>query len=118
MKPAWDKLIDLYKGDKNILIADVDCTADGKDLCEDVGVQGFPTIKHGDPNNLEDYEGGRDYKALSKFAKENLGPKCGPATLDLCDEGNKTMIEKFMTMDKAKLDELIAEKTAAMANAE
>merc|ERR1712187_515403 len=99
-----------YKDHETALIADVDCTADGKPLCEEVGVQGFPTIKYGDPNNLEDYEGGRDFKALSKFAKENLGPRCGPANLDLCDEGNKTMVQKFMAMDAATLQKSIAEK--------
>merc|ERR1711948_187947 len=100
------------------LIADVDCTADGKPLCEQVGVQGFPTIKYGDPNNLEDYEGGRDLKALQTFAKENLGPRCGPANLDLCDAGNKTMVEKFMNMDADALQKAIKEKEDSMAKAE
>ena len=27
-----------------------------------------------DPNNLEDYQGGRDLKALKAFARESLGP--------------------------------------------
>merc|ERR1712137_887142 len=71
---------------------------------------------HGDPNNLEDYEGGRDFKALSTFAKENLGPRCGPANLDLCDEGNKTMVEKFMKMDASALQKAIAEKEESMAS--
>merc|ERR1712032_712667 len=100
------------------LIADVDCTADGKPLCEEVGVQGFPTIKYGDPNNLEDYEGGRDLKALKAFAKENLGPRCGPANLDLCDAGNKTMVEKFMKMDSDALQKSIKEKEDSMAKVE
>merc|ERR1712137_157250 len=69
-------------------------------------------------NNLEDYEGGRDFKALSKFAKENLGPRCGPANLDLCDEGNKTMVEKFMKMDASALQTAIAEKEETMAKVE
>merc|ERR1712063_158423 len=107
-----------YQDHKSILIADVDCTANGKPLCEEVGVKGFPTIKNGDPNNLEDYEGGRDFKALSTFAKENLGPRCGPANLDLCDEGNKTMVEKFMKMDAAALQKAIAEKEESMAKVE
>merc|ERR1712113_154847 len=118
MKPDWDKLMNEWANSKDSLIADVDCTAEGKALCEEVGVQGFPTIKHGDPNNLEDYEGGRDYKALAKFAKENLGPKCGPASLDLCDEGNKTMIEKFMKMDANELQKAIKEKDDSMAKVE
>merc|ERR1712099_139124 len=72
----------------------------------------------GDPNNLEDYEGGRDYKALSKFAKENLGPRCGPANLDLCDEGNKTMVQEFMKMDAQALQKAISEKEDSMAKVE
>merc|ERR1719210_1051653 len=98
MKPAWDKLMKEYEGSSDILIADVDCTADGEDLCEEVGVEGFPTIKYGDPNNLEAYEGGRDLDALQKFAKENLGPTCGPANLDLCDEEKKKKIAELMAM--------------------
>merc|ERR1712113_1033884 len=112
-----DKLMDLYKGDSNSLIADVDCTAGGKDLCEEVGVQGFPTIKHGDPNNLEDYEGGRDFESLKTFAKENLGPKCGPANLDLCDAAQKEKINEFMAMPIEDLESKIKEKEDEMAQA-
>merc|ERR1712194_170968 len=113
-----DKLMTEYKDHESVLIADVDCTTEGKPLCEEVGVQGFPTIKYGDPNNLEDYEGGRDFKAMSKFAKENLGPRCGPASLDLCDEGNKTMVQEFMKMDSKALQKAISEKEDEMATAE
>merc|ERR1712013_742439 len=107
-----------YKDHESILIADVDCTAGGKDMCEAVGVQGFPTIKHGDPNNLEDYEGGRDLPALQAFVKENLGPRCGPANLDLCDEDKKQQIGEFMKMSTEDLSEKIAEKDAEMKQAE
>jgi len=118
MKPAWDKLMNEYKGHESILVADVDCTAGGKDLCETVGVQGFPTIKYGDPNNLEDYEGGRDHKALSSFAKENLGPTCGPANLDLCDADKKAQVNKFMAMSLDDLKAAIKEKDDEMSKAE
>merc|ERR1719428_1995991 len=72
MKPAWDRLIKDFKDSKTALVADVDCTAAGKPLCDSNGVKGFPTIKYGDPNNLEKYEGGRDYDSLKKFAEEEL----------------------------------------------
>jgi len=114
MKPDWDKLMAEYKGHASILVADVDCTAAGKDLCETVGVQGFPTIKHGDPNNLEDYEGGRSLKELQTFAKASLGPRCGPANLDLCDAENKAQIDGFMKMESATLQGLIDEQDAAL----
>merc|ERR1719181_369300 len=57
MKPDWDKLMKEYEGHSSILVADVDCIGEGKDKCEEVGIEGFPTIKYGDPNNLEDYDG-------------------------------------------------------------
>merc|ERR1719336_1139597 len=118
MKPAWDKLMKQYADSKDILISDVDCTAGGKDLCEEVGVQGFPTIKYGDPNNLEDYEGGRDLKALQTHAKEKLGPSCGPKNVDLCDAEKKKQLDEFMALQDDDLAAKIKEKDAEMAKAE
>jgi len=121
MKPAWDKLMKNWnKGDrtKTSLIADVDCTAEGKPLCEKVGVQGFPTIKWGDVSNLEAYEGGRDYDALKKFAKENLKPMCSPANIDLCDDAKKKEISEFQAMSAEDLNKMIEEKKAEQKAAE
>merc|ERR1712037_136331 len=112
MGPDWDKLIAAFKDSKTALVADVDCTTGGKDLCSAQGVRGYPTIKYGDPNNLEDYKGGRTYDDLKKFADENLGPSCGPASLDLCDEAEKKSIAKFMKMDIDELDMAIEEGDA------
>merc|ERR1719453_1364105 len=103
-----------FTDSKTALIADVDCTTDGKALCEEVGVRGYPTIKHGDPNALEDYKGGRDFESLKKFAEENLGPTCGPTNLDLCDADKKALVEKFTAMSDADLDASIKEKTDAI----
>jgi len=118
MKPDWDKLTEEYKDSKTILIADVDCTTTGKELCNDVGVRGYPTIKFGDPNNLEDYKGGRTLKDLKKHAEENLGPSCGPENLDLCDDAKKAQIEKYQAMSAADLDTFIEESTNKMEKAE
>merc|ERR1712217_524750 len=115
---GWDKLMAQYKEHKTILVADVDCTTGGKDLCEDVGVQGFPTIKYGDPNNLEDYEGGRDLKELQTFAKEKLGPTCGPKNVDLCDADKKKQLDEFMAMSDDDLTAKISEKEEEMKKAE
>jgi len=93
-----------YEGSDTRLVADVDCTADGKSLCEKQQVGGYPTIKYGDPGDMKDYEGGRSYEDLEKFAEENLGPTCGPANLDLCDEKKKKKIEEYMKMSLDKLE--------------
>merc|ERR1712232_1212656 len=90
----------------------------GKDLCETHGVQGFPTIKYGDPSDLQDYEGGRDLKALKAFAKENLKPVCGPTNIDLCDDEKKAKIEELMKKSDEDLEKDIEEKEAELKAAE
>ncbi|CAJ1345389.1 unnamed protein product [Effrenium voratum] len=106
---------------------------------DEIGVEGFPTIKYGDPANLEDgrglrpswlflgfsggcrgcghepfdredYEGGREFADLDKFTKANLGPRCGPGSLDLCDADKKKLIESFLSMPGASLNKEIESK--------
>eukprot|EP01083_Nonionella_stella_P263522 895102_1 len=79
MAPDWEKLSGEFEGYEVGLVADVDCTAEGKPLCDANGVKGFPTLKWGDPTALEDYQGGRSYDDLLKFATDNLKPICSPA---------------------------------------
>lgn len=117
MKPAWDKLMKEYEGNADALVADVDCTAAGKPLCDSNGVQGFPTIKYGDPNALEDYQGGRDFDSLKKFADENLKPNCGPDHMDLCDDEQKAEIEGLMALSDDDLAAKIKEGDDAIAAA-
>jgi len=88
----------------------VDCTTEGKALCEQHGVNGYPSIKYGDPSALEDYNGGRSLKDLQDFAKENLKPMCSPANIDLCDADKKAQIEGFIALGSAALEEKVAEK--------
>jgi len=107
-----------FKDSKSVIIADVDCTTGGKDLCNTHGVRGYPSIKYGDPNNLEEYKGGRTFDALKKFAEENLGPTCGPANLDLCDDEKKAVISKFQAMSAGDLATSIKEKEDEMAKLE
>merc|ERR1712032_1527832 len=114
MKPSWDKLIKKYEGSETALVADVDCTSDGKPLCEEHGVEGFPTIKWGDPTALEDYEGGRDFKELQSFAKENLKPLCSPSNIDLCDADKKKLIQEYQAMSDADLSSKIAQVDSDM----
>jgi len=118
MKPAWDKLAEKFEGHASGVVGDVDCTADGKPLCEEHGVQGFPTIKWGSPDALEDYEGGREYDDLEKFADENLKPVCSPANIDLCDADKKMKIEELMKMPMADLEATIEKSEAESKEAE
>lgn len=118
MKPDWEKLAEEWDGNAVGLVAEVDCTADGKPLCDANGVRGFPTLKYGDPTNLEDYQGSRSYNDLSKFAKDNLKPVCSPSNIDLCDDEKKKQIEEYMTMPMADLDAKITEFEGKLEEAE
>jgi len=119
MKPAWDELASEYEGSSSALVGDVDCTSDdGKELCETHGVQGYPTIKWGEPAALQDYEGGRDLEDLKTFASENLKPLCGPKNLDLCDADKKKQITDLQAMGAAELDAQIEKKEAESKEAE
>ena len=97
LKPVWDELADALAEREDVLVVDVDCTADGnKDLCAQYGVQGFPTVKYFTGSTGakgEDYKGGRTLAALREFADANLGPSCGPATVDLCDDAQRAHLD-------------------------
>lgn len=117
MKPDWDTLMEEFKDSSTILVADVDCTAGGKPLCDSNGVQGFPTLKTGDPSNLEAYEGGRDLATLKAFAA-GLKPKCSPSNLELCDATEKTEIEAVQALSEEELTTAIAVSDKLAADAE
>ena len=119
MKPDWDKLMTEYEGSETTLIAEVDCTGDGKPLCEENGVQGFPTIKYGSPLSLEDYKGGRDGSALESFAK-TLRPFCNPLTRDNCNDEEVALLDelKEFSIDELEKDVQLAKKGLADAETE
>jgi len=118
MAPDWEKLSDEWAGHKVGFIGDVDCTTEGKPLCDAQGVKGFPTLKYGDPAALEDYSGGRSYDDLSKFAKENLKPVCNPSNLDLCDADKKKTITELLAKTEEELTAAIAAEEKKIEEAE
>mmetsp|Transcript_11483 Transcript_11483/g.25280 ORF Transcript_11483/g.25280 Transcript_11483/m.25280 type:complete len:217 (-) Transcript_11483:819-1469(-) len=118
LKPDWDKLMEEFAGSSTQLIADVDCTADGKPLCDDNGVKGYPTLKWGDPSDLQDYQGARTFDDLKKFAEENLKPMCSPKNIDLCDDEKKADIKKYQDMADKDLDDAIVAEEKKLEDAE
>jgi len=107
-----------FEDSETALVADVDCTAAGEELCAKVGVEGYPTLKYGDPLNLQDYDGGREFEDLLNFAKENLGPICGVANLDLCDAEQKAKIETLIAEGIEKLQARITKINEGVEGAE
>jgi len=118
IKPDWDKLIADFEGSATQMVADVDCTAEGEPLCQEFGIQGFPTLKWGDPSDLQDYNGGRSYEDLKQFADMNLKPQCTINNLDLCDDETKAQIQKYQGMSKEDLSAAAEEEEGKMQAAE
>lgn len=112
MKADWDKLATTYKDAKNIVIADVDCTAGGKDLCGKHGVKGFPTIKVYKQGKAEAYNGGRDFNSLKQFVEKNFntGPACSIGAKSECSKEELAILEESEKMSgeerRAKIKEV------------
>jgi len=116
--PDWEKLEKEWDGHAVGFVGSVDCTAEGKPVCDANGIQGFPTLKWGDPSALEDYQGGRTMSDLSKFAQDNLKPVCSVSNIDLCDDEKKALIAKYQAMDTADLKIAVDEAEVAIKKAE
>jgi hypothetical protein len=118
IKPAWDELMKQYEGHADVLVAESDCTAAGKTLCEDLQVQGYPTLKYGDPAALADYQGARDLEGLKRFADAELRPTCSLARLELCDAAQRERIEELQALSPLELAAEIAKSEAEIAELE
>mmetsp|Transcript_9512 Transcript_9512/g.20989 ORF Transcript_9512/g.20989 Transcript_9512/m.20989 type:complete len:168 (-) Transcript_9512:199-702(-) len=117
MVPAWNQLGKAYADSETVQIVDVDCTANGKNTCSRMGVQGFPTIKYFTAKTGKsgaDYQGGRDYDALSSFVKKTLASGCNVKTGKDCAANEKQLIQKMKEKTLAELQDDITNKTALL----
>jgi hypothetical protein len=120
MKPDWDSLASTYEDSKKVVIADVDCTAGGKPLCDKYGVRGYPTIKFFNPPDEEgeDYKGGRDLAALKKFVESDLGPGCSVDAKENCSEQQLKDLEQYVSMDPTERETKMTNMKEALKKAE
>jgi len=106
MKPDWDKLGEKYAGSKSVVIADVDCTSDeGKPVCQDYDVTGYPTLKYFLKGEKHDYQGGRAFEQLESFVEKELTAVCSIEDLEeSCSEKEQKYFNKMQGkgMDEVK----------------
>ena len=95
LAPEYEEAATTLK-DKNIPLAKVDCTAE-QDLCQDYGVEGYPTLKvFRGADNISPYQGPRKAQAIvSYMTKQSM-----PAVSHL---GSAESLEEFKTADKVVL---------------
>lgn len=74
--PEFEKAATVLKdNDPPVALAEVDCTAEGKDTCSQHGVSGYPTLqafKRG--SKAFDYEGPRDSDGIVRYMRGKAGP--------------------------------------------
>jgi thiol-disulfide isomerase/thioredoxin len=112
VKP-WQRLMDQYENHPAILVGDVNCDGDGKELCGDAGLKQYPTIRYGSLfgikslKELPEYEGSRSWGGFMNFAK-TLPPSCGPAAPETCPDARvKDLLEEFLDMEPMELGVLV-----------
>lgn len=103
MAPAWDLLMDEFKDSETIFVAECDCTGSCKALCEEVGVNGYPTIKYGTAGDLQDYKGGRDFDSMKAHALTHVKVSCSIKSRGLCSESQNKTIQDVENMNAAEI---------------
>eukprot|EP00803_Ostreobium_quekettii_P001149 evm.model.scf_354.2 EVM.evm.TU.scf_354.2 scf_354:3633-5375(-) len=86
LKPAWEEAAGELKG--KVSMGAVDCTTENS-VCEEYGVQGFPTIKFfgARKHSPEAYQGGRDSASIVQFAMEKWNAMApAPEVHELVDQ--------------------------------
>lgn len=76
LAPEFESAATVLKAnDPPVILAEVDCTADGKDICSQHGVSGYPTLKaFKNGEKAFDYEGPRDSDGIVKYMRSKAGP--------------------------------------------
>jgi len=106
--PSWNALMRQYEREdfatENFKTASVNCSGAEKKLCNRIGISAFPTIKFGNPFNLEDYGGHRDLDSLQRFVVSNIQRRCDVGYLiNNCGDAHMAVINKYMDMDVLEL---------------
>jgi hypothetical protein len=70
----WAQLAEEWEGSAVGLVAEVDCSGAGKEVCKANGVHAYPKLKYGAPSALVEYRGKRAYNEFAQFAQDHLKP--------------------------------------------
>ena len=103
MKPEWEKLVDMFKGNQNINIADVESSYIDK-LTMPPTIIGYPTIKmYNNGKHVADYEGIREADPMAKFAISNSSKAKTLNTLKNITQNKRNNNSKKVTGNKVNI---------------
>ena len=116
--PAWQELTDEYQDSDKLFVSKIDCTSnESKELCAEVGVQGYPTLLYGSLGDLQQYKGSRDLESLKKHA-EIIKPACSPKRRDICSTQELEQLDELLSKSKEEVAALIDEQEKVIATVE
>jgi Thioredoxin domain-containing protein len=102
MHIAWERLGDEFAAandpPNNVVIGRVNCDVEQK-LCERFEILGTPTLLYGNPHDLQEYGGEKDFASLKAWAKEVLVPYCSPDNIAACSESEKQQMDIWMNQE-------------------
>mmetsp|Transcript_74924 Transcript_74924/g.219502 ORF Transcript_74924/g.219502 Transcript_74924/m.219502 type:complete len:286 (+) Transcript_74924:84-941(+) len=104
LKPEWEAAV--KNPPAGVLVGEVDCKGSGMPLCVSHGIKSFPTIKFGDPTNLQFYRGKREFEEIKQQLAE-VPKTCTPANLGACASEERSMIETLQAMPEEELEALV-----------
>ncbi|KAJ9157295.1 Protein disulfide-isomerase [Pleurostoma richardsiae] len=104
LAPEYEEAATSLK-EKNIKLAKVDCTEDS-DLCQQYGVEGYPTLKvFRGPENITPYKGQRKAAAITSYMVKQSLPAVSLLTKDSLEDFKKAdkvvLVAYFDASDKA-----------------
>jgi len=109
MAEDWEKLAADWEDHEFGLVGEVNCD-DNPDLCEQLDVNGYPTLLYGNPTQPSDYSGDRDYESLSEFADGVLNKRvCSVFDKTACSDEEKSAIAEMEAMSEETLESKIEE---------
>jgi len=104
LQPEWEAAV--KNPPAGVLVGEVDCKGTGQSLCVSHGIKSFPTIKFGDPTNLQFYMGKREFAELKKQLSE-VPKTCTPENMEACGSEERSMIETLQAMPDEELETLV-----------
>ncbi|KAM0855528.1 hypothetical protein ACQ4PT_049714 [Festuca glaucescens] len=113
LTPTWEKAAGVLKGVATIAALDADAH---KELAQQYGIQGFPTIKVFLPGKPPvNYEGGRDVKSIANFAlsqvkallRDRLDGKASTGKTSGGSSEKKTEKTESVELNSSNFDELV-----------
>lgn len=110
LAPIWESLSKQFGTKGHALIAAVDCSNEKNfELCRENDITHMPSLRWGDPQNLQPYMGGPEFDELFRFARMNLRPFCSANSSRryICSEEQNATIAEYEALDALVLDDKI-----------